>query len=289
LSAGTNAGGGIWNLTAAELVGLTFTPAVNYIGTVTLGVTLTSTDSNGSTSTASDNITITVDQTTNAILGDNLDNVLPGTAANDAIQGGDGVDTLSGLAGNDLLYGGNGGDFLYGGDGNDALYGGAGGDTLEGGAGTDFLAAGAGVDSVDGGAGEDVIIGGQGNDALTGGLLSDTFAWELGDGGTAGTPAIDTITDFDTAAAASGGDVLDLQDLLVGESSDTLEDFLYFESSGSDAILHISSTGGFSGGYLASAEDQTVVINDYDLSAYGGIQADIINDLINSNKLIIDG
>ena len=60
------------------------------------------------------------------------------------------------------------------------------------------------------------LTGTSGNDTLTGGLGADTFVWTLGDRGAAGTPAVDTIAQYDDATAALGGDVLDLRDLLQG-------------------------------------------------------------------------
>ena len=59
---------------------------------------------------------------------------------------------------------------------------------------------------------DDTLIGGAGNDILTGGDGADLFVWNADDVGTAATPAVDTVTDFD----ASEGDVLDLADLLGG-------------------------------------------------------------------------
>ncbi|MBK9624604.1 MAG: calcium-binding protein [Rhodocyclaceae bacterium] len=59
---------------------------------------------------------------------------------------------------------------------------------------------GAGTDTLTGGDGTDTLSGGAGNDTLTGGLLSDTFEWTLGDVGARGTPAVDTITDFNPAS-----------------------------------------------------------------------------------------
>ena len=63
--------------------------------------------------------------------------------------------------------------------------------------------------------GNDLLIGGAGNDTMTGGTGADVFSWSLADRGTVGAPATDTITGF---TAAAGDDILDLRDLLVGES-----------------------------------------------------------------------
>ncbi|MDZ4251553.1 MAG: Ig-like domain-containing protein, partial [Sulfuritalea sp.] len=166
-------------------------------------------------------------------------------------------------------------------DGNKVMMGTAGDDVLLGGSGDDQLSAGLG---------SDLIVGGAGDDLLSGGLLdlaSDTFRWSLTDAGTGGSPAVDTITDFDTASQASGGDVLDLRDLLSGENSGNLADYLHFEKVGSDTVLHIKSAG------AAGSEDQTVLLQGVDLYAAAGVgigapDQDIINDLLTKGKLITD-
>jgi Mg-chelatase subunit ChlD len=231
------------------------------------------TDSDGDTSAAA---TLTLNVMANNIFGDASANTITGTIRNDRIIGGDGDDTLSG------------------GDGHDILEGGAGNDMLNGGAGEDVLRGGAGSDTLNGGDGNDTLAGGAGNDLLIGGLGSDTFHWELSDRGVAGTPAADTVQDFNSAAAAAGGDKLDLRDLLQGESSDAtnLTSFLHFTQSGTDAVVQISSSGGFAGGYNAGAADQTIILQGQwaDLTASGTFSSDqqIIQDLLNKGKLISD-
>ncbi|MBW8457340.1 MAG: VCBS domain-containing protein, partial [Thiobacillus sp.] len=159
--------------------------------------------------------------------------------------------------------------------------------TLSGGAGNDVLIGGTGNDTLSGGGGNDVLIGGAGNDTLTGGLGADTFVWTLADAGTPGTPAVDTITDFD---ATANSDKLDLRDLLQGESAGTLTNYLHFETSGSDTLIQISSTGGFTDGtYVAGATDQTIILSGIDLvSAYGTTDANIITNLLSQGKLVTD-
>src|SRR5690606_26003418 len=142
-------------------------------------------------------------------------------------------------------------DVLIGGAGNDNLLGGEGADRIEGGAGNDVLI---------GGAGNDLLIGGSGDDVLTGGLGADVFKWTLSDAGTPSSPAHDVVTDYGT-----GADKLDLRDLLQGETTDKLDHYLHFEKSGNDTIVHISSNGGFSGGYTAGNEDQTITLQNVDL------------------------
>ena len=272
---GTANGDGSWTFSPAELSGITLLPPENYTGTLNLTVIATATESNGSTASTSQPVSITIDQTT--------------TTYTTSTQSGQ---SITGTAGNDLIRGYAGNDTLNGGDGNDQLHGGAGNDTLNGGNGHDWLYGGVGSDTLKGGAGNDTLLGGTGNDTLTGGLGADIFKWELSDRGTAGSPAIDTVTDFDSVA---NGDRLDLRDLLVGETHSStdagnLADYLHFEVTGSDTIIQVSSTGGFSGGYDAGATDQRIVLSNTDLTAGGTLSADqqIIQDLLNKGKLITD-
>ncbi|PND35960.1 hypothetical protein C1I89_05225 [Achromobacter pulmonis] len=162
-------------------------------------------------------------------------------------------------------------------------YGSAGDDTLAGGSGDDFLY---------GGVGDDVLHGGRGDDTLVGGPGSDTFKWELGDQGSTAAPAVDTVKDFSILKPAEGGDVLDLKDLLVGESDATLTQYLSFSrnpaEAGGGTLIEINTRG-----QLASqGADQKIVLENVDLThgANGQIlnnQA-IINDLLRKDKLIVD-
>jgi hypothetical protein len=153
--------------------------------------------------------------------------------------------------------------------GGDAVFGTPGNDTLVG---TSFA---------------DIISGGVGNDTLTGGAGDDVFKWSLADAGTAGTPAVDIITDFNTAANT---DKLDLRDLLTGEAhtAASLDNFLHFEKSGSDTIVHVSSDGGFSSGYNSANEVQTITLQGVDLVGSFTSDLDVIQNLINNQKLITD-
>jgi CshA-type fibril repeat protein len=174
------------------------------------------------------------------------------------------------------------GQEAFGGDGNDIINGSAGRDIIHGGGGNDTLNGGTGADRIEGGAG---------NDLLTGGLGADTFRWTLSDRGTAGLPAVDTVSDFSNAT--NGGDVLDLRDLLVGENHASgignLGDYLHFERSGADTVVHVSTNGGFAGGYSSGAEDQRIILSGVDLTSGGSLtDAAIINDLLQRNKLPTD-
>ena len=187
-------------------------------------------------------------------------------------------DVLSVVTGAGTLLGGGGDDSLTGGSGNDALYGHEGNDSLLGGAGSDLL------------------VGGAGNDRLTGGAGSDVFAWRLADRGD-GSGALDTITDFSTRQLSSGGDVLDLRDLLQGENlinvSGNIADYLRVESFGSGAStgtrIDISSQGGFATG--TAHIDQQIVLekaNLLGLSSAGASQQQVILDLIAQGRLLVD-
>ena len=128
-------------------------------------------------------------------------------------------------------------------------------------------------------------MGGGGDDILTGGSGADVFDWNSGDAGVFGAPATDTVTDFNLIE----GDVLDLKDLLQNEEvTGDLTAYLNFEQSGTDTVVHISSNGGFSGGYDAAAEDQTIVLENVDLNALGANDQQIIDSLLAGNNLITD-
>ena len=204
--------------------------------------------------------------------------------------------------GTSLLSGGTGNDTLTGTANADLLSGNAGNDTLNGNAGNDRLLGGAGNDTLNGGSGNDILYGGAGNDTLTGGTGADTFAWTLADRGTGGTPAKDAITDFDVAPVGSGGDTLDLRDLLVGANHvgtdpGNLSKYLDFDTTSTpgSTVIHVSSTGGFTNGtYSAASEDETITLQNVDLRSAlglgtGATDNQIITELLTRNKLVTDG
>jgi len=186
----------------------------------------------------------------------------------------------------DILYGGAGDDILYGQGGHDALYGGYDHDTLSGGTGNDYL---------EGDAGKDVLIGGMGNDLMYGdgnGVQyddnSDTFKWVLDDQGTTAAPAVDTIMDFSTQKQADGGDILDLQELLIGEHDSTLTNYLNFYLEGNGTVIDVNTQGKLG----TQGADQKIVLENVDLThdAYGQSMSNqaIINDLLQKGKLNVD-
>ncbi|MFZ5527208.1 MAG: type I secretion C-terminal target domain-containing protein [Pseudomonadota bacterium] len=125
------------------------------------------------------------------------------------------------------------------------------------------------------------------------------FRWSLADAGSApASRAVDTIKDFDVAAPAAGGDVLDLRDLLQGENTTggvgNLANYLDFETSGSGTVIRVSPTGGFANGTYASGSDhQQIVLEGVNLRSGLGLDANatgaqIIGKLLESGKLLVD-
>ncbi len=145
--------------------------------------------------------------------------------------------------------------------------------------GNDILDGGSGDDLLYGQGGNDVLIGGAGNDLLYGGTGADTFKWQGGDQGSAASPARDVIGDFNVAE----GDVLDLKDLLVGESSGSLDDYLDFSVEGSDTVISVRPSG------AEGDITQKIVLEGVDLTQGGSLtDAEIINNLVATNSLITD-
>lgn len=143
----------------------------------------------------------------------------------------------------------------------------------------------AGNNTIAGTTSPDVLIGGGGSDTLTGGAGADVFRWTLGDA--AGSPT-DTVTDFNLAAKADGGDVLDFRDLLVGESHvgtdvGNLDQYLHFSyAAGTGTTIQVTT-------HDASSSVQNIVLQNVDLTA-GMVNSDqqIIQDLLTKGKLLTD-
>ncbi|WP_094985636.1 retention module-containing protein [Cellvibrio mixtus] len=294
-NAGVNLGGGVWQFTEADLPNLMLNIPGSYSTTngVNLTVQVTSTEMYGGFTASTSSIVMlkasytTVDITTTA------SGNYTGSSASEYIQGG---------AGDNIINGANGNNIINGGAGNDTITTGSGSDIIYGGSGNDIISSGSGNDRIYGGAGNDIMKGGEAGENFV-----DVFVWNLGDQGVAGTPAVDTIQNFSTAAAGNngiGGDVLDLRDLLQGESvgasnsAGNLADYLHFEVSGGNTVIHISHTGGFGAdshavgsSFTSGATTQQIVLEGVNLqSAYNGATTDqqIITQLLNNNKLITD-
>ncbi|WP_068305935.1 calcium-binding protein [Pararhodobacter sp. CCB-MM2] len=200
---------------------------------------------------------------------------LGGGAGDDNIYGGDGSDVIYGgtgedvannttLAGgrywingsdtvylNDSIFGDAGNDTIYAGDGRDRIMGGRGDDLLFNGTGDDYVygdeASGDAVfgdDILWGGAGDDVLWGDDGDTATAGG--KDVFAFSAGNGN-------DTIMDFEFGTASNKGDVLDLSDLGLFDST-------------SEVLAKM--VDGSSGVVLAIAPGQTITFDGMTKAAF---------------------
>ena len=157
-------------------------------------------------------------------------------------------------------------------------------ETLDGGSGDDILVGGDGEHILLGGEGDDTLVGGGGNDILTGGEGADLFIWNSGDQGSAASPAADIVTDFND----SEGDVLDLSDILQGEESNDITDYISVAEQGNDVVLSLTPEG--DGGDMT----QTITLQNTSIDqlvgsdASGMSNADIINSLITSGQIQVD-
>ncbi len=197
LSAGTDMGGGTWELQPGDLSGLTLSLAAPQ--PVTLSITAIATEANGDTAETSQALQISP-----AVMGGN--DVIAGGPGNDTIVGGaghdiadysgsqggvyadlgwgvglgEGVDRLEEIEG---LRGSDHADVLVGDDGDNSFEGGDGADAIYGFGGDDTISGGAGGDSLHGYSGDDVISGGTGDDQIDGGSGTDTVTYAGADGG----------------------------------------------------------------------------------------------------------
>ncbi len=152
-------------------------------------------------------------------------------------------------------------ELIIGSAGNDSIVGNGGrGDWLFGGEGADSITAGTGHDLLGGGAGADTLAGGTGADTLTGGEGADRFVFiDAGEG-------VDSVTVFTTG---TGGDLLDIADLLDGFQSGTsqLSDFVQLANDGTHTTVQVNADAG-AGGFqdLCVLQNVTAVSLD-DLSA----------------------
>ncbi|WMW79455.1 Calx-beta domain-containing protein [Undibacterium cyanobacteriorum] len=248
--------GGSVTVPGAELASAKLQLLSTYSGDLTLGVTAVATEPNASTASS--------------------------TSANVTFT------ILSGMGadGYDYVYGNNVGLVATPNNAN----------TLNGGANNDWMSGGAGNDTLVGNGGNDVLIGGQGSDSLTGSAGADTFKWSLNDNGTNAAQAIDTISDFATGTYASGGDRLDLRDLLSGESAATLDKFIHFSWNGTNTTAFISATGAFTAGHAVGGTFTDVTNNSVQQIVFAGVNLtsgfttdlQVINDLISKGKLVTD-
>ena len=160
---------------------------------------------------------------------------------------------------------------VIGGAGSDLIDGGSGDDTLQGDSDADTIYDGTGADLIEGGGDADTIL-------LLGDGESDTIAFsDLADAG-------DTVTGFDASAPGSGGDVIDLADLLAGlgydHGVDDINTWLTLVNGGTDTTLDVDLDG--AGGGTDNVD--LVTLQGVDLIGAGFT----VNDLITSGNLDVD-
>ncbi|SOB95984.1 beta strand repeat-containing protein [Thalassospira xiamenensis] len=205
LSAGTDNGNGTWTLSAAQLSGLTLTPASNYFGTFELTVSAQSRDGRD-TATTTAILLVTIEE---EVADPN--ETRWGTEANETFQTGSGNDTIGAGGGNDTIWTNAGNDTIWAGNGNDVIYAGDGDDSITGDGGNDYINAGAGNDIVHGGEGTNTIYAGEGNDYVTGGSGDDKIHASGGDNiiyAGEGTNTVQTGAGNDTIYTGSGNDTI---------------------------------------------------------------------------------
>src|SRR6185295_5122573 len=103
---------------------------------------------------------------------------------------------------------------------------------------------GAGNDTISTGNGNDILDGGTGHDTLIGGTGSDTYVFK----GPLSAADSDTITGFTVAAPGSGGDVLDVHDVLPVAAQGhtdvgTLGAYINVASGGGNTTVSIDADG----------------------------------------------
>ena len=187
------------------------------------------------------------------LVGGNASDTLVGGSGNDVLQGGNGSDSLDGGLGIDLIDFSEMGGFTMvlgaggGGSANGDTYvnmegviGGGGNDNITGNSTDNVLRGGGGNDTLSGANGDDILAGGNGTDTMTGGAGSDRFVFNVGDGAGA-----DSITDFSTLAPGSGGDILDISDLLSGVAITTANasQYISFTVAGGNTTVNVDRDG----------------------------------------------
>jgi len=260
-----------------------------------------------------------IDTITTMGAGDNIINAGDGAniirvegIGNNTITGGAGIDTITTMgAGDNIINAGDGANIIVtAGAGNNSITSGAGNDTITSmGAGISIISAGdgddtittvatstsnnilnggGGNDTITSGLGNDTITGGAGNDTMTGGGGADVFKWSLGETGS------DVIKDFGLAPVVSGGDALDLKDLLTGESASdaaSLDAYLAFSANGAGKTLITVDTNGAAAG----GTGQTILLENItfaDLQAHATFpagSASSASDVAIITKLLAEG
>lgn len=230
--------------------------------TLSLAVTTGQSTGGAGTDTVSNFENLTGSAFDDTLTGNSSANVISGGDGNDAIQGGGGNDTLTGGAGTDTLtYAAAGSGItvslavatgqVTGGAGTDTvsgfenLTGSAYGDTLTGDGNANVIQGGAGADTISAGGGNDTIYGGDGLDTLYGQSGADAFILQA----TSAFNNVDVVKDF---TAGTGGDALDLTDLLAAYDplTEDIADFISLTTSGGNTFVAVDRDG-TGGTYIA--------------------------------------
>jgi Ca2+-binding RTX toxin-like protein len=189
-----------------------------------------------------------------------------------------GISTLNAGDGANIITTGIGKYEITSGSGVDSI-------TIGAGAGDSTIHAGAGDDTITSDGGKDIIAGGLGNDGMTGGLGADVFKWSLGETGS------DTIKDFNLVSVASGGDALDLTDLLVDEHATVISLDAYLDFSANAAGNTVIALDADAGG--PSGTGQTITLGNVQFAALqtyvgGASDAAILSKLLADGNLKTD-
>ena len=253
LSAGTDMGGGSWQVSTDEFTGLQMeVPSDAPAFDLTVSATSTELDTGDSTTVLDTASVASIDSVGAADL-------LSGGKGHDEIHGGAGDDTLQGDQGNDTIYGGEGNDVIYGGSGKDELHGGDGDDT--------FIAHG--------GKEMGTVDGGDGYDQLMGTGKNDTFVMEDNLGNLNSVEEIDGGAGTNKIIGGNADETLDFSDITLtnidkidaGKGDDTV-----FGSDGDDYIRGNKGDDELSGG----AGDDTLQGDQGNDTIYGGEGNDVI-------------
>lgn len=199
-----------------------------------------------------------------SVTGDNTAEAIGGTTGDDTIIGSQGDDTINGGDGDDFLIGARDNDVINGGDGNDEVRGGRGDDVLDGGAGNDLLFGSLGDDVLNGGARGDVLRGDDGADTLNGGGGADRVDYVRDDA--------DIFVDLQTGEArggfAEGDTLINVESVTTGTGDDTLWAL--------DTGSRLSAAGGDDKLYGRGGDDTLAGGNGND-TLYGSEGADVLN------------
>jgi len=109
---------------------------------------------------------------------------------------------------------------------------------------------------------------------------ADIYIWNADKNETSSALNTDNISQF---TAGSGGDILQLNDLLLeSQTEDELDQFLHFSFNGQDTTIEINTDG-------QASENHFLVLNNVDLTSFGNSDNEIINQLIQQGNLDIVG